>query len=57
MRLKDCEIKARIPKTLKKAVTAAADARFQTESEFLRQAVLDRLKDAGRMRSDGALAA
>jgi hypothetical protein len=55
MQIKDCEIRARLPKKLKAAVVSASAARFQTESEFVRQAVLDRLKGAGKL--DDAVAA
>lgn len=55
MQIKDCEIGARLPKKIKAAVASAAGARCQTESEFVRQAVLDRLKSAGKL--DDAVAA
>lgn len=45
--INDHEIKARLPEKLKQAVAAASAAHFQTESEFIRQAVITRLKSVG----------
>lgn len=51
-----CDIKTRIPGDLKQAIAAASAAQFQSESEFIRQAVITRLKEVGRLESNGAAA-
>lgn len=55
--VKDAEIKARLPGRLKKIVATASAAEFQTESEFVRQAVISRLKAVGRLRTDDEMRA
>jgi uncharacterized protein (DUF1778 family) len=53
---KDREIKARLPKDLKHAVASASAAQYQTESEFVRQAVIERLKSIGKFLPERAAA-
>jgi predicted DNA-binding protein len=47
---KDREIKARLPDELKQAIASASAAHFQTESEFVRQAIIARLKSVGQIK-------
>ena len=54
---RDAEIKARIPGTLKKAVATASAAQYQTESEFIRQAVIAKLRAIGKLSASEAIAA